>query len=307
MIRFDDLTTLTLDELLGRYVVDALDYASHATVLGRKNDLWEGSSVACTVASDRVGAVYSELRRRGRHAQERILDLLEHPEKSVRNWARLAAMDFAPERFIAEFEAAAAQAGPEDRGGARIVLKGLKEGTRKPLLDKRYPHKSTIAEADRWCPVSQDVVDILAVTHNRLDTETPALADAFRRIPLAERRKFAVMVTELAIGENVIDSDEVKDAEYVLRFEKLPALDEHEKVMALASRFEEEARAEVPPDRDRTAQRNAHAVRALAIALTGDTVRLDEVIHEAIASQQQWESFVPLLLERLQYLLRKAD
>jgi hypothetical protein len=307
MIKFDDLSTLTLDELLGRYVVDALDHASHATVPGGKNDLWEGSSVACNVAADRVGAVYSELRRRGRHAQERILDLLDHPEKSVRNWARLNAMDFVPERFIPEFEAAAAQAGPDDWGGAKIVLKGLKEGTRKPLSDKRYQSKPTVVEADRWCPVSQDVVDILAVTHNRLDTETPALADAFRRIPLAERRKFAVMVTELAIGENVIDSDEVKDAEYALRFEKLPALDEHEKMMALASRFEEEARAEVPPDRDRTAQRNAHAVRALAIALTGETVRLDEVIHEAIASQQQWESFVPLLLKRLQYLLRKAD
>jgi hypothetical protein len=301
MNKYDDLTTLTIDELLDRYVIDAVEYGRHMSVPGRKSRLWETSVVACCVAADRVGAVYCELRRRGRDAQERILDLLDHPEERVRNWARVDAMDFVPERFIPELENEAVQDGFAG-SGARHVLKELREGTRKPYPDKRYRSKPTVTEAERWPPVSPEVADILGVTNNRLDTETPALGAAFRRVPLDERRDFAVKVTDLAIGENAIDADEVQDAEYVLLFEKLPAVEEHEKMTALATRLDDEARRQVPPDRDRWNERNAHAVRALAIALTGDSTRLDEVVHEAIASQQQPESFVLLLLERLQEL-----
>src|SRR5262249_2686289 len=161
-----------VNELLERYVTDAIEYAKS-----------EGTPeyVGANAAMDRVGAVYCELRRRGRDAQERVLDLLNHSDAIVSRCARGHAMDFVPERFIPDLEEEATEEGLNGFV-ARTTLKQVKEGTWKAFPDKRYRSKPTVAEADRWPPVPQEIVDILSIVHNRLDDDTPALAQAFRQV-----------------------------------------------------------------------------------------------------------------------------
>lgn len=45
---------------------------------------------------DVIAAVYRELRRRGRAAQQALLPLLRHAEPGVRGWAAAHAMEFSP-------------------------------------------------------------------------------------------------------------------------------------------------------------------------------------------------------------------
>jgi hypothetical protein len=90
------LATADVSELVATYR-DAASAHGDAT---EQADYKAANEMAETVA-----IVYSQLRRRGRQAQEQLLSLLGDPEPGVRLWAASHALEFAP----AEGEAALEQ------------------------------------------------------------------------------------------------------------------------------------------------------------------------------------------------------
>ena len=300
MNKYDDLTGVTAEDLIRRYVSDAIDYGSKTRC---------PSAVASNAAATRMGAVYCELRRRGRDAQESLVALLNHPNDDVRGWAQAHVVDFAPERVVPMLEDQVARGGVE-AWGARRTLQELKEGTRRPTPEFLYRSQPTVAESERWPPVSSEVASLLSAVGNRLDAEVPDLGRAFREASLDKRRLVAVDAVQTVVGETALSGettdggiDEVEDALYALQFEKLPALAGHQRMTALESRLRAQlARVEDDPNRVGVAEGlrwSVHAATALATALLGDSARLDEVIHEAIAAHNQPEVLIPYLVKTL--------
>lgn len=294
MSKYDDLSSLPTAELISRYVTHSIEYDETDRT---------GDYVVGTAALGRLIAVYGELRRRGRDGQASLLDLLEHPEVGVRSAAATFVMEFAPEQGKPVLEAIVAGGGPRALS-AEYRLKMWREGAAMPLPDVQYRSRSSLSEADRWPTVSMEMASVLSEGSNRLDADTPDLADAFRRATIEKRRQAAVTATEMAVAEVGLSDDVVEEAQYALRFEALPALEEHENMKALVARLENEAAQREAGDvNDRGVairlRAEARAASSLAIALTGDSTRLDEVIHEAIAAQDEPEGLIAFLTETL--------
>jgi hypothetical protein len=241
-----------------------------------------------------------------------LLDLLGHPDVSLRRLVEGYSMEFAPEIGVPALEAVVARAGLEglERWGAEAKLKAWRDGELKKSPDVPYRSRPTLAEADRWPPVTQDAVEAMMNGPSRLDAIAPALAEAFRKAPLEKRRHFAVRaiestIADVAPGQTHEDDVAIEEAQYALRFEKLPAEDERARMSVLASRLEDEAALlGADPDQDKRGlavpfRSAAHAVSALALALTGDVTRLDEALREAIAAESQMDSFIPFLEKML--------
>jgi hypothetical protein len=86
MSNYDDLSKLSVEELLHLFVT----HETERSALGSPFDHPRGTLddydyAAASAAHHRAMAVYSELRRRGRDAQMRLLDLLSHPDPGLRN------------------------------------------------------------------------------------------------------------------------------------------------------------------------------------------------------------------------------
>jgi hypothetical protein len=63
-----------------------------------------GNHKAANKAAERIAAIYSELRRRGRDALAKLLPLLADPAVGVRVWSAAHALEFAPELGVAVLE-----------------------------------------------------------------------------------------------------------------------------------------------------------------------------------------------------------
>lgn len=305
MKKHDDLGRLSDKVLIQVYTADALEYSALDAVATQPGATLD--YVAATAASRRCSAVYGELQRRGPDALRKLLGLLTHPDEGVRGAVAALAMSFAPEDAEPVLQAIV------DAGGlrgfmAKCGLDAWKANpARDPLglpCDTLYRTRPTMTEAERWPPVSAEAAGVLAFISNRLDADSSELAEAFRRASLEKRRQVAVHATEAALAEVGLsgDQDEVEEAQYALRFEALPAHEERERMDALAARLDAEAVQQRQEGQVGVAEQTnaeARAATALAIALTGDSTRLDEVIHEAIAAWNQPEGLIAQLTEML--------
>lgn len=302
MKNYDDLTKLSEDALLHLYTADATEESRLDAALGQRGAIYDG--IAASVAGCRVMAVYSEVRRRGQDAQRRLLGILHHPDPGVRRTVAWHVMEFAPEEAEPVLQALVAEGGYIGRS-TQSGLKAWHEGKTWLSPDVPYPSRPTLTEAERWPAIATDVASILAVASNRLDADTPELAEAFRRASIEKRRQVAVHATERIIAEVGLSDDDVNEAQYALRFEALPAHEHHVRMKALAARLDEDAsRLRNDPDPNNRAaairlRAEARAVSSLAIALTGDSTRLDEVIHEALAAEDEHEGQVTYLKRTL--------
>ncbi len=83
------MKTANIDALVRSYAESAVAHLSASD---------EGDYNAANRAHDLIAAVYSELRARGREAQERLLSLLGDPRAEVRSWSAAHALEFAPSR-----------------------------------------------------------------------------------------------------------------------------------------------------------------------------------------------------------------
>ncbi|MGE3466127.1 MAG: DUF2019 domain-containing protein [Pyrinomonadaceae bacterium] len=79
----------------------------------------------------RLAGVYKELRGRGTHAQRLLLGLLESKVVSVRVWAAMYALEFAPGRAEPILEQIASGTIGHQRTDAEIVLREWKAGNLK--------------------------------------------------------------------------------------------------------------------------------------------------------------------------------
>lgn len=298
MRRFDDLTVIPGDELLARFVVDALENAS----IGVEMDLSK-SPVLANAAAARVIAICTELRRRGIQAQKSLLDLLSHSDLRVRVRAAGHVAEFAPEDAKRTMQEVAATGGLPGRSAA-YALKAWEVALPSPCPHMLYPGRSELPEALRWPPVSSAALQALGTVSRRLEPDSPELAEAFQRASLDKRREVAMRATEFALDEVGLAGLDpiVTDAQHALRFEVLPARDAERSIRALAAKRDEEAaRLRDDPDEDQRAlaiayERDARALACLAIALSGDSTRLDEVIHEALAVEDQPEGLIEFLV-----------
>ncbi len=79
--------------------------------------------------ADEIAAIYSELRRRGREAQRRLLPLLAHANANVRGWAAAHALEFEPTRGEATLSEMAAGPPGEHRLNAEMALAMWRAGS----------------------------------------------------------------------------------------------------------------------------------------------------------------------------------
>lgn len=99
----DDLTSASLEELVGRYASAA---AAHAKASE------QGDYAVANPQHDAVAAVYRELRNR--KEREALLPLLQAGDLGVRGWAASHALEFAPDdgtRVLQELSASAGLVG----------------------------------------------------------------------------------------------------------------------------------------------------------------------------------------------------
>lgn len=304
MNRYDDLSVVATPDLIRLFCAHAIERSALDAAFEQRDSLPDG--VALLAASRRMDAVYSELRRRGGHAQQELLPLLNQENVAVRKYVLSYAMEFAPDIAVPELEAAAARGGSEGIGAA-FTLGAWKDGTLSKRPDTPYRRRPTLADDARWPAVFKELEDVLAVVSNCLDAEMPDVGNAFRRATLEKRRQVAVRATELAASEVGLSGPAVEEAQYVLRFEQLPAHQEHESMRTLSARLDQEAsRLRSDPDESTRSlavqyQKEARAAASIAIALTGDSTKLDEVICEAIAAWDEREG----VIEYITGLLRK--
>lgn len=85
------MKSASLDDLIAAYR-DAAQTHGAATKSG---DYKTGNK-----ASDRIAAIYAELRRRGEDAQRELLPLLRDDDPGVRLWAAAHALEFAPDEGV---------------------------------------------------------------------------------------------------------------------------------------------------------------------------------------------------------------
>jgi hypothetical protein len=282
------------EEIVQQYVDAAIEHSRLAPL----------DYVAVNVAAARIQAAYSMLKMRGQGSATKVLPLLEHLDVGVRGWAATHMLEFAPEEAAAALQTIAA-AGGLRAFSARQVLKAWKGGTLKFPTPAEPPalESSRLDEALRSALAQQREVPP-ASAPSRLALLAPSLVEAFRRATPARQRHVAVRASEQAaaeVGVAMADEDyDVEDAQYVLRFETLPALAEYEQMKALAALLDEKAlqlSGDANADkrtRGKAARifAQARAASSLALCLTGDPGLLEDAVYEAIRAFDEQENGV---------------
>jgi len=81
--------------------------------------------------ADLVARIYRELRRRGREAQARLLELLNDADPGVRAWAAAHCLELAPDQAVPILEDLARSEPPPADFSAEMTLKAWRQGELK--------------------------------------------------------------------------------------------------------------------------------------------------------------------------------
>lgn len=126
----------------------------------------------------------------------------------------------------------------------------------------------------------------------RLDSVSPALAEAFRHAPPALRKSAARVAAELAVSKAGLQGEEITAAIERLRHDKPVDSALRQQLERLAARFDEEyfllaeqGDATKEPDALRLFSK-ARAASALAFAVSEDSGQLHEAVYEAITAME---------------------